>query len=223
MHKSERNLGQIKLTGSLQQIAGNRLRKRERDPRHAKEANRMAGTNKTKMLNGALYDALDPQLTAERLAAEASLLRLNCAVDPSERELLLHALLGGCGAGTVVRSPFHCDYGYNITMGAGVFLNFGCVLLDVMPIVIGDGTQIGPGVQVYAADHPRDAETRRRGLELGRPVWIGQDVWIGGGAILLPGVTVGDGAVIGAGSVVTHDVEAGSTVAGNPARRLHKA
>ena len=47
---------------------------------------------------------------------------------------------------------------------------------------------------------------------------IGSDVWIGGGAIILPGVTIGDGAVIGAGSVVTRDVEAGITVAGNPAR-----
>ena len=61
-------------------------------------------------------------------------------------------------------------------------------------------------MQIYAADHPRDAETRRAGLEFGRPVRIGSDVWIGGGAIILPGVTVGDGAVIGAGSVVTRDV-----------------
>ena len=61
-------------------------------------------------------------------------------------------------------------------------------------------------MQIYAADHPRDAETRRAGLEFGRPVRIGSDVWIGGGAIILPGVTIGDGAVIGAGSVVTRDV-----------------
>jgi len=73
-------------------------------------------------------------------------------------------------------------------------------------------------VQIYAADHPRDAETRRSGLEFGRPVHIGSDVWIGGGAILLPGITVGDGAVIGAGSVVTRNVAAGETVTGNPAR-----
>ena len=63
-------------------------------------------------------------------------------------------------------------------------------------------------MQIYAADHPRDAETRRTGLEFGRPVRIGSDVWIGGGAIILPGVTIGDGAVIGAGSVVTRDVGA---------------
>ena len=109
----------------------------------------------------------------------------------------------------VIRPPFFCDYGYNIRLGDGVFLNFNCVILDVVEVVIGDRTQIGPAVQIYAADHPRDAETRRTGLEFGRPVRIGSDVWIGGGAIILPGVTIGDGAVIGAGSVVTRDVGRG--------------
>jgi hypothetical protein len=40
-------------------------------------------------------------------------------------------------------------------------------------------------VQIYAADHPRDAATRKSGVEFGRPVRIGSDVWIGGGAIIL--------------------------------------
>ena len=51
-----------------------------------------------------------------------------------------------------------------------------------------------------------------------RPIQIGRGVFIGARAILLKGVRVGDRAVIGAGAVVTHDVEAGQTVAGNPAR-----
>ena len=81
----------------------------------------------------------------------------------------------------------------------------------MVEVTIGDRTQIGPAAQIYAADHPRDAETRRTGLEFGRPVRIGSDVWIGGGAIILPGVTIGDGAVIGAGSVVTRDVGRGQS------------
>lgn len=97
-------------------------------------------------------------------------------------------------------------------------LNFNCVLLDVTSIRIGEGTQIGPAVQIYVADHPRDRETRLRGLECGKPVTVGKNVWIGGGAILLPGTTVGDDAVIGAGTVVTKDVPAGAMVVGNPGR-----
>jgi maltose O-acetyltransferase len=108
--------------------------------------------------------------------------------------------------------------GTNIRLGPGVFMNFGCIFLDVVEIAVGDGCQVGPAVQVLTADHPRDSALRRQGLESGRPVRIGRNVWIGGGAILLPGITVGDDAIIGAGSVVTRDVPAGATVAGNPAR-----
>ena len=92
----------------------------------------------------------------------------------------------GVWARTVIRPPFYCDYGTNIRIGASVFLNFGCVLLDVASIAIGDGCQIGPAVQIYTADHPRDPALRRVGYERGKPVRIGQNVWIGGGAIILP-------------------------------------
>ncbi len=170
-------------------------------------------SEKEKMLRGDLYNAKDPELAAERKRAEELVLRHRLTGDPA----VLAELLGAMGAGVEVRAPFYCDYGYNIVMGDGVFLNFGCVLLDVCRIVIGDGTQIGPAVQIYAADHPRDPEVRRSGLENGRQVTIGRNVWIGGGAIMLPGITVGDDAVIGAGSVVTRDVAAGATVVGNPA------
>ena len=176
-------------------------------------------TEKQKMLAGELYRP-DAELAADQAATKAWLVRYNAALaEPvSVRHALLSEGLDHVGADAVIRPPFHCDYGYNIRLGDGVFLNFNCVILDVAEVTIGDRTQIGPAVQIYAADHPRDADTRRAGLEFGRPVHIGSDVWIGGGAIILPGVAIGDGAVIGAGSVVTRDVAPGQTVAGNPAR-----
>jgi maltose O-acetyltransferase len=122
------------------------------------------------------------------------------------------------GEGAAIRPPFHCDYGFNISLGAGVFLNFNCVILDVVAVSIGNGTQIGPAVQILAADHPRDPAGRATGLEFGRPIRIGRNVWVGGGAIILPGVSIGDDTLIGAGSVVTRDVPAGATAFGNPAR-----
>jgi maltose O-acetyltransferase len=176
---------------------------------------------KQKMLAGELYDGNDPELSAERSHVEALVQRYNYAtLSDSEHDTLLRQILGSCGDRSIIRPPFFCDYGYNIHLADGVFLNFNCVLLDGNPIYIGSGTQIGPAVQIYTADHPRDAVTRRAGLESSKPITIGTDVWIGGGAILLPGIRVGDGAIIGAGSVVTHDVPAGATVAGNPARLL---
>lgn len=180
----------------------------------------MTRTEKEKMLAGELYRPDDPQLQAELAAAQAWMAQYNAAManTAAERHALLTARLRFVGAAVVIRPPFFVDYGSNISLGAGVFLNFNCVILDVAEVTIGNGTQIGPAVQIYAADHPRDPEQRRVGLELGRPVAIGRNVWIGGGAIILPGVTVGDDAVIGAGAVVTRDVPAGVTMVGNPAR-----
>ncbi|WP_428535595.1 sugar O-acetyltransferase [Rhodopila sp.] len=178
----------------------------------------MARSEKDKMLAGELYDATAPDLQADLAAAQQWMARYNAALDAAERHRLLVERFAVVGRDAVVRSPFHCDYGFNISLGAGVFVNFNCVILDVVPVVIGDRTQIGPGVQILTADHPRDAAGRASGLEFGRPIRIGRNVWIGGGAIILPGVSVGDDAVIGAGGVVTRDVPAGVTVLGNPAR-----
>jgi maltose O-acetyltransferase len=180
----------------------------------------MTRSEKTKMLAGEPYRPGDPELQAEMAATKAWLVRYNAALAASvaERHVILAERLGAVGLGAVVRPPFHCDYGFNIRLGAHAFLNFNCVILDVVEVTIGEGAQIGPAVQIYAADHPREPVERRSGLEFGRPVRIGPNAWIGGGAIILPGVTIGEDAVVGAGSVVTRDVPAGATVLGNPAR-----
>src|SRR5215210_3400529 len=180
----------------------------------------MIRSEKQKMLAGELYRPGDAEIQADAVATKEWLARFNASLtaSPTDRRALLMERLADVGEGAVIRPPFHCDYGFNIRLGAGVFLNFNCVILDVVEVAIGDRTQIGPGVQILAADHPRDAAVRNSGLEFGRPVRIGRNVWIGAGAIILPGVSVGDDALIGAGSVVTRDVPAGATAFGNPAR-----
>lgn len=180
----------------------------------------MALTEKQKMLAGGFYDASDDELQADHRAARQWMARYNAMLGraPDELHALLAERLAAMGEGTVVRPPFHCDYGFNIRLGAGVFLNFNCVILDGVEVSIGDRTQIGPGVQILAADHPRDATQRAAGLEFGCPVRIGRDAWVGAGAAILPSVSIEDGALIGAGSVVTRDVPAGAAAFGNPAR-----
>lgn len=177
-------------------------------------------SEKARMLAGLPYRADDPELVAETTAAAAWSLRYAAAAAAAPETLLtlLRERLGAVGEGVVARPPLHVDYGWNIRLGDGVFVNFGCVMLDVAPIVVGARTLIGPGAMLLTADHPRDAAGRRKGLEWGRPVTIGEDVWIGAGAIVLPGVTVGDGALVAAGAVVSRDVAAGARVAGTPAR-----
>jgi maltose O-acetyltransferase len=175
-------------------------------------------TEKQKMLSGELYRAGDPELVAERGRCRSLLRAFNDEPDEAARNVVLRELLGAIGAETSVQPPFACDYGSNITIGDHVYLNFNCVILDCAEVRIGDRTQIAPGVQLLAADHPREPELRRELLELARPVTIGSNVWIGAAAIVCPGVSVGDDSIIGAGSVVTRDVPAGVVAAGVPAR-----
>ena len=175
-------------------------------------------TEKEKMLAGELYRADDPELVAERLRCEALLRSFNDEPDADARRIALAELLGSLGAGAEVRPPFACDYGYNVAIGAGAFLNFGAVILDVGRVTIGDAVQIGPCVQLLAADHPREPALRRSGAESGAPVTIGDNAWIGAGAIICPGVSVGADSIVGAGSVVTRDVPAGVVAAGVPCR-----
>jgi maltose O-acetyltransferase len=175
-------------------------------------------TEKQKMLAGELYRPGDPELVAERERCEALLRRVNDASDATA----LEELLGSVGADTTIRAPFYCDYGHNISIGTQVFVNFNCVFLDCAPIVVGHRTQIGPGVQLLAADHPLDPLQRREGLELAAPIDVGPNAWLGGGVMVCPGVSIGANSVIGAGSVVTSDVPAGVVAVGNPCRVLRE-
>lgn len=117
-----------------------------------------------------------------------------------------------------------CDYGFNVRLGPGVFLNFNATFIDTSPINIGARTLIGPGCSFYSGTHPLDPALRNgiNGPELGKDINIGEDCWLGGNVIILPGITVGQGSTIGAGSVVTKDIPPFHVAAGNPAQVLKR-
>ena len=175
---------------------------------------------KERMLRGELYLASDPVLVAELAQAQRLLERYNATrdADREERDRLLRELLGEVGEGVTIRPNFRCDYGSNISIGAGTFVNYDCVMLDVAPIAIGAWCQLAPGVQLLTATHPVDPGPRRAGWESAEPITIADNVWLGGGVIVGPGVTIGEDTVVGAGSVVTRDLPAGVVAHGVPAR-----
>lgn len=176
-------------------------------------------TQRERMIAGDPYFADDPELVAAAQRARRLMEDFNATgTSREDREAILRELAGSVGKDVTVRAPLYVDYGTQLSIGDGVFANFGLVALDCAPISIGADTQIGPNVQLLTPTHPLDPEERRSRIEAAGPITIGENVWIGGGAIVLANVTVGDNAVIGAGAVVTRDVPANAVAVGNPAR-----
>src|SRR5262245_23728003 len=177
-------------------------------------------SERARMLRGELYVASDPELVAARTRARRLWARYNSS-DPEaalERRRLLEELLGAVGAEVAVEPPFYCDYGTQITLEDGVFVNMNCVFLDPAAIRIGRQTFLGPCVQLLTPTHPLDAAARVAGPEAARPITIRPRVPLGAGVIVGPGGTIGADTTIGAGSVVVRDVPAGVVAVGNPCR-----
>ncbi len=135
------------------------------------------------------------------------------------------------GKGLNVFAPMYCEYGVNIHVGEGCFMNYGCTLLDISPIRLGNGVWLGANVTLATPLHPFIAEERLpqnypdgsfHDLEYAAPITIEDGCWICSNATICGGVTIGKNSIVAAGAVVTHDVPANSIVAGVPARVLRK-
>ena len=76
-------------------------------------------TEREKMLAGALYDPLDPDLVAGRARARDLCQALNATREgePDARRAILRALFGRGGDSVWMQPPFYCDYGTNIELG----------------------------------------------------------------------------------------------------------
>jgi acetyltransferase-like isoleucine patch superfamily enzyme len=136
---------------------------------------------------------------------------------PDEVRALLSRLTGTVVDESVtVFPPFYCEFGKNLTVGKGVFINMGCRFQDAGGITIGDGTLVGHGTTLTTLNHAVDPD--RRADLTPAPIVIGPKAWLGAGVIVVPGVTIGAGAIVGAGAVVTKPVPANAIVAGVPAK-----
>lgn len=124
-------------------------------------------TMKDRMLAGYPYRPGNPQLSDERMFAREMIHKFNftAPAEREERRNILRQLINpdshdNC-ATLAILPPFQVDYGYNISVGKNVFLNFNCVILDCASVKIGDNFMAAPGVQIYSATHPLDAKHRQ--------------------------------------------------------------
>jgi maltose O-acetyltransferase len=178
-------------------------------------------TEYDKMVAGDWYRYRSGPELAELTMATQSTCRKVTALFDEDREAalaLLVSILGSAGEGLDFRPPINMDYGSQLHVGTGTFINADFLTLGGGEIRIGNNVLIGPSVRLYTPTHALDIVERRAGYEYVLPITIEDDVWLGGNVVVCPGVTIGAGSIVGAGSVVTKDIPAGVIAVGNPAR-----
>lgn len=122
------------------------------------------------------------------------------SIESNKSSISKFAVLGG--------NAFISDFSFigpDVSIGDGVLVNYMASISH--DSVLGDFVTVGPGARVNGH------------------VIVGNDVFIGSNAVIRNGtksdpLVIGDSAIIGAGAVVTKNVPAGTTIVGNPGRRL---
>ncbi len=132
--------------------------------------------------------------------------------------------LYGCRVGDDTKIGAFVEIQKNATIGARCKISSHTFICEGVDIE--DEVFVGHGVVFINDRHPK-ATTENGGLQTEAdwalvPTRICRRASIGSGAVILCGVMVGEGASVGAGAVVTHDVPAGTVVAGVPARLMIK-
>lgn len=104
----------------------------------------------------------------------------------------------------VVEAPFHCDYGYNISIGDDVLIGADCRISDTCSVSIGARCIFSPNVKLVSAGYAIDPRRRMgsQGQALGRNIVIEDDCWIGSNVTILLGVRIGKSSTVAAGSVI---------------------
>lgn len=102
----------------------------------------------------------------------------------------------------------------DVVIGDRVTVKCGVQLWD--GIRIEDDVFIGPNVTFCNDAKPRSKQYPEKYMK----TIVRCGASIGANATILPGITIGAGAMVGAGAVVVHDVPAGVTVVGNPAKEI---
>ena len=185
------------------------------------------------MLRGEHYLPYTPALMEDRERCSAAVWHFNnssnptTGISPAERLRFFKAIInlrpspettpdghnsmdpatlpyGSVGPGVIVEAPFHCDYGYNISIGRDVLIGPDCRITDTCPVTIGNNVILSPNVKLVCTNYAIDPKERRKamGRALGRSIVIEDDCWIGSNVTITPGIKVGRCSVVGAGSLI---------------------
>jgi len=112
--------------------------------------------------------------------------------------------------------------GAELTIGRGVFVNYGADFCALKRIAIGEECRIGTHCIIMDSDFHEIELEKRQQRPAPADVVLEPHTWIGNRVTILKGVRIGYGSVVAAGSVVTKSVPRMSVVGGVPARIIRR-
>lgn len=145
----------------------------------------------------------------------------------------IHFYIAGCNNTIIVKRNVTVVVNLDIYMGGnencleiGERTSFVSSHIDIAEkgiVKIGKDCMISADVDIYqSATHPIFEIHSGQRINLSKDIFIGDHVWIGKRVGLMSGFRVGDGSIVGYGSVSSRVFENNVTIAGNPAKILHK-
>ena len=153
----------------------------------------------------------------EMMARDAQLCqKLNLALPYTEEyfSTMNELFYNQIGKNSVVNNQLTVVLPKNVTIGSGVTVMNGALMMAAGGITIEDKVMIAANVQLISNNH----DPYIRDVITCRPILIKYGAWVGAGATILPGVTVGKYAIVGANSVVNKDIPDYAVAVGSPAK-----
>ena len=144
----------------------------------------------------------------------------NCTIgNPSLRARIQRKLMGqGVQFETIIAATAgiaaYTEIGVGCVIGWSVGISVNCK--------IGNGVLLNDGVRIGHDAVIGDYTTIMSNTGISGNCVIGEEVDIGGHAFIVPRKKIGNRAKIAAGSIVFSNVRAGTTVLGNPAKRMRE-
>ena len=118
------------------------------------------------------------------------------------------------GENSIVNNGLTVVLPKNVTIGSGVTVMNGALMMAAGGITIEDKVLIAANVKLITNNH----DPYERDILTCRPILIKEGAWVGAGATILPGITVGKYAIVGSDSVVTKDIPDYAVAVGTPAK-----
>ena len=126
------------------------------------------------------------------------------------------------GNNSNVRNDVFIAFPKNFSLGHNVTLGPYARIFNYSDFIVGDNTEIGPGLHIQTNDHVwlniHDPIGKQGSIS--NPIKIGCGVFVGANVTILQGVKIADNCAIAAGAVVIKNTVSGYLYGGVPAKQI---